>query len=482
MEVAEEAVGRERSCAQCQEKITIDRSNTRSSDDQPKRKRIGDLLIENELVTGAQLEEALEKQKVSGEKIVEALIDLGHLSVEQFVRFLSNQPGVASIELSNYQIPEDVIALIPNELAVAHEIFPIDKMGKLLTLGMVCPLDSTTIGEIESMTGLRVKPILCSPSDIQNAIARYYPKDAPPKDETAASPMEPEVTPEKVETGLKMKKVLKLISGMEILPALPETVAKVREAMDDLSISPNQIAEHIIKDPPIAAKVLSVANSAAYGFPNRVDTIELAVALLGLRETYSIVLSAAVMNLFETSGKFDYKRYWEEAMNCASAAKIIAKACGKSEDKGIFTAGLLHDIGRIALLETCSEDYGKVDFGLLDDELIHAEQECMGVAHTEAGYELASNWNLPVEISDAIRYHHHPDFCDENIVPVTIVALAEKWTRSLALSEVDKDAMLEMSAPMLTTLNMDSDAASITFDLVAGLEPILFEWNGKSAA
>ncbi len=481
MEVAEEAIGRERSCAQCNENITIDRSNTQSSDGMPKRKRIGDLLIENDLVTAGQLKEALEKQKVSGEKIVEALIDLGHLSVEQFVRFLSSQPGVASIELSNYQIPEDVIALIPNEIAVAHEIFPIDKMGKLLTLGMVCPLDSRTIEEIESITGLRVKPILCSPSDIQNAITRYYPKDAPPKNESVPV-AEPKVTPEKVETGLKMKKVLKIISGMKTLPALPETVAKVQEAMDDLSISPNQVAEHIIKDPPIAAKVLSVANSAAYGFPNRVDTIELAVALLGLRETYSIVLSAAVMNLFETSQRFDYKRYWEEAMNCASAAKIIGKACGKTEDNGIFTAGLLHDIGRIALLETDAEEYSTVDFSLVDDDLIKAEQACMGVAHTEAGYELASTWNLPRDISDAIRYHHQPDYCEENSVMVAIVALAEKWTRSLALGNHDKDAMLEQSAPLLETIGMDSDTAAITIDLVTGLEPVLFEWNGKSAA
>ncbi|PCJ51374.1 MAG: hypothetical protein COA73_17565 [Candidatus Hydrogenedentota bacterium] len=436
-------------------------------------------MIEHELITSGQLKEALDKQKKSGEKIVEALIDLGHLTVEQFVRFLSGQPGVASIELSNYQIPDDVIALIPNDTAIENEIFPIDKMGKLLTLGMVCPLDAKTIEEIESMTGLRVKPILCSPTDIKNAISQYYPKNAAPKDESSP---EPEVTPEKVETGLKMSKVLKLISGMKTLPALPETVEKVKEAMDDLSVSPNEVAAHIIMDPPIAAKVLSVANSAAYGFPNRVDTVELAVALLGLRETYSIVLSAAVMNLFETSQLFDYKRYWEEAMNCASAAKIIAKACGKGEDKGIFTAGLLHDIGRIALLETDSEEYSKINFNLIDDDLIQAEQEFMGVTHTEAGFELATNWNLPSEISEAIRYHHNPEFSEQNKVTVAIVALSEKWTRSKVLGNQNKDSLLEQSEPLLKTIQMNADTASVTFDLVAGLEPVFFEWNGESAA
>ena len=102
---------------------------------------------------------------------------MGALTVQNFVNFLAKQPGVASIELANYQVPKNIVALVPKTIAVELEVFPIDKMGKLLTLGMACPLDSSSIERIERETNLRVKALLCAPEDIRNAIRRYYPAE-----------------------------------------------------------------------------------------------------------------------------------------------------------------------------------------------------------------------------------------------------------------------------------------------------------------
>ena len=126
------------------------------------------------------LDEALQVQRNNGGKVVEVLVSLGHLKIDDFINFLSRQPGIASIDLVHYQIPRTITELIPKELAVKHEVFPIVKMGKLLTIGMACPLDSATIAHIEEATGLRVKPILCSQHDIRIAIKNYYPSDDAP--------------------------------------------------------------------------------------------------------------------------------------------------------------------------------------------------------------------------------------------------------------------------------------------------------------
>lgn len=455
----------------------------------PGRKLIGDLLVADNIVTDNMLQEALATQKRDGGKIVEVLIKLGYLSIKDFVGFLSRQPGIASIDLAHYQIPQDLIELIDKDVVIASEVFPIDKMGNLLTVGMVCPLDAVTIGKIESSTGLRVKPILCSPEDIRVAIERYYPDDAkfgglsgstgkaaPAK----AKPVEEETSAPKIETGLKLGTIIRMIQELQSLPALPHTVTAVQEAMNDKQSSATDIAQQIIMDPPIAAKVLSVANSAAYGFPNQVDSIDLAVALLGLRETYSIVLSAAVMNLFETGSKFDYKVYWEESMNVAAASKLIAKGCGQPSGKSFFTAGLLHDIGRIALLETDPASYLKVDSKLTGQQLIAAEQECVGLSHTEAGYELAANWNLPEEISEAIRFHHTPEFSEAFPIQANVTALAESWTRQMALGAFDKNELLRSSAAQLQVLHMNDSTASAVFDEVAGLEQVHFTWESDS--
>ena len=452
-----------------------------------KRKRIGDLMVSQNLITSEMLNEALEKQKSDGGKIVEVLIKLGHMDIDEFVNFLSRQPGVASIDLAHYQISQDIIGLLPKETVITHEVFPIDKMGSLLTLGMVCPLDSSAIEEIETTTGLRVKPILCSPHDIRGAIKRYYPSSSGSGNsegknvatpEAAPKPDE-EVTPHKVESGLRLGNVVRMVRELKMLPALPNTVISVKEAMDDIHVSPNDVAQKIILDPPIAAKVLSVANSSAYGFSNRVDSVELAVALLGLRETYSIVLSAAVMNLFEATKSFNYKSYWEEAMNSAAASRLLAQACGRGADKSIFTAGLLHDIGRIALLETEPESYKRVDSTLIGSDLIKAEQDILGLAHTEAGYELAMIWNLPQEISEAIRFHHTPEFGEIAPAHVNIVSLAEKWTRINEKDAVDKNELLRDSKEQLGKLMIDDSTASGVFDEIAQLERVYFNWDGK---
>ncbi len=138
------------------------------------KKRIGELLVDAGLISGRQLMEALHTQTTRGEKTVDTLIYLGHMNPEQFVRFLASQPGTPSISLRNYHITDELLKLVPKEFAQRHEVFPIDRMGRLLTVGMVCPLDSAAIVELEEITGLKVKPMLCTHTEIRWAIGKYY--------------------------------------------------------------------------------------------------------------------------------------------------------------------------------------------------------------------------------------------------------------------------------------------------------------------
>lgn len=448
-------------------------------------RRIGELLLADELITGNMLREALAYQKEHGGKIVHALNALGYLSIDDFVNFVGSQPGVASIDLSKYRVPPDVVTLFSREFAAEHEVFPIDKLGKLLTVGMICPLDRNAIKTVEHQTGLRVKPLLCSPDQIRNAIKHYYGgehKHGPSltsekeTDESVTSEPSKEQEKGKLKAGLKLEQVVILIRQLDNLPALPETVHRVRESVDDLDITPKEVAGFIAQDPPIAAKVLSVANSAAYGFPNRVDTIELAVALLGLRETFSIVLSSAVMNLFETNKRFDYGRYWETAMNCAAAARIIARAFGKEKEKSVFTAALLHSIGQVALLETVPELYTRVSPTAVGDDLEAEEMRILGMTHAEAGYELATKWGIPEEISIPIRFHKHPELADRFQESVAMVGLAARWSESIGVGE-EKKAALEAAKRYVDILGTDEALISAAFDTVKGLDRARFEWE-----
>lgn len=432
------------------------------------RRRIGELLVDAGLVDAQQLNEGLNIQQQRGTKIVETLITLGYLTAESFVQFLARQPGIASIDLSKYEIPRDLIALIPRDMAVKHELFPIDKLGKLLTVGMVCPLDAATVKEIETSTGLRVKPLLCAPNDIRAAIERYYPApvvEAEPvaKAQPEAKPAEGDENVKGLATSLRLSNVANMIRQIDSLPALPETVRRVQDATLDPMSSIRDVADIIVMDPPIAAKVLSVANSAAYGFAQRVDEVSLAVSLLGLRETYSIVLSAAVVNVFEKTQTLDYRQFWLDAMCCAGATRIVTRAAGRKHIPGVFSGGLLHDIGRLALSEAVPELYSKVQKELQGADLMLAEEDSIGLSHTEAGYVLADHWGLPIDIVEPIRFHHKPDLATDAKEATAIVAIAEVMARTPGDNvDVWKNAIQSLAGPM-GALGIDVENAEAMF-------------------
>ena len=436
------------------------------------RKRIGELLVESGVLTQANVDDALRVQQEKGGKLVEILMALGYLEPLTFAKFLSNQRGIPSLELANYQVPEDILIVITAEFARAKQVFPIDKMGTLLTLGMECPLDTDTIEKLESMTGLSVKPILCSQEDIRSAIEQYYPLEkeettpvpAPKKSantaggdgSTSDSAKEPSPSAEKFETAIKIKNVILLIREIDALPTLPQTVQRVKDAADDENSSLKDIADIVESDPPIAAKLLQLANSVSYGFPNKIDDIGRATALLGPKETFMVVVSSAILDLTERSTTFDHQKYWQDSIFCAGLAKSIATVHDASIASPAFMAGLLHDIGRFALAETVPVQYAAINPALIGDALVTAERQAFLIAHPEAGYFLASRWGLPPEIATAIRFHHNPELAGDDLKMVTLVALSATLTE--CRSEYESDTELPgRSQEFIETLQIDTE-------------------------
>ena len=388
---------------------------------EPAKKHIGEMLVEAGLVTPEHVEEALAKQRAEGGKTIELLIALGRLDADDFVRFLARQGGVPSIDLANYEIPDHIIKVVDRDFVVRNEAIPIDKLGKLLTVAMVCPLDSKTIEDLQEMTQCKVKPLLCSPDAIRKAIQRYYP---PPPTAPAEAARERELNVQGLEGALSLRNVTRLVREIESLPALPDTVRRVRETAADPAVSIRDVGKIISTDPAVAAKILSVANSAAYGFSHRVDSVSHAVSLLGLRETYSLVLSMAVADILNEAPGFDYKRFWNRSVSCAAAARMLAEEHGSKNTGGLFSAGLLHNIGRLVLAHVAPGSYAAIPDHLHGHALIDAEQKAFGIAHPEAGYELAMHWELPEHLAEPIRFHHIPEQATKHAAAVARIAIA----------------------------------------------------------
>jgi type IV pilus assembly protein PilB len=135
---------------------------------------LGELLIQQGAITRIQLNEALAMQERRGGKLAEILIKLRHIDAAKLGHILSTHPGIATVDLARHELSRDLCGLIPEEFAVANQVFPIDKMGKTLTVGMAFPLDKATIAAIAEMTDLRVNAFYCNPDAIRAAVERYY--------------------------------------------------------------------------------------------------------------------------------------------------------------------------------------------------------------------------------------------------------------------------------------------------------------------
>ena len=434
------------------------------------KKRIGELLVGEGLITPAQLDDALEVQKQRGDKTVQILISLGALDTDTFVKFLSQQPGVASIDLENYDVSRETLETVPRELIERHEVFPIDKMGSRLTLGMACPLDAATIRGIEEISGLTVKPILCPAADIQAAIARYYPSEVSENDLPAYmkgnGPGGREATLDRVESALKLSRVGPLIRRINSFPALPETVQRLEEAMQDPERAARDVSEILEADMALAAKVLSVANSSAYGFARTIDSLDLAVALLGLHETYAIVLSVGVADLMSRERRAAWEALQRRSLLCAAAARVVGAASGHPRLPGAYAAGLLHEIGQIVLASIAAQQHARIPAGLEGDDLLRAEEKEIGLTHTEAGYQLADHWDLPSGISQAIRMHHTPEAATEHEALVAIIAMASAIADGgdalarFAADHSDTLDVLGIAEDQLPTLREEAEAAA----------------------
>lgn len=138
------------------------------------KKLLGELLVEWNIITPGQLQEALAVQKEKGGLIGEILVELGFVKEETIAQALTTQYGFPYLPLSNYEINPEVINLVPGRVARQYLLIPVDKIGNNLTLTMSNPLNIQAIEDVELVSGCTAQTFVSTSSDIRRAIAKYY--------------------------------------------------------------------------------------------------------------------------------------------------------------------------------------------------------------------------------------------------------------------------------------------------------------------
>ena len=208
-------------------------------------------------------------------------------------------------------------------------------------------------------------------------------------------------------------KIRDMIEGISSISILPTIFAKVNELLDDPTSSAHDLGRVISGDQGLTVRLLKLVNSIFYGFPGKIDTVSHAVTLIGFRQLRELVLGASVQNMFKGFGdniSFSMEEFWKHSLACGVASRVMAIYRREENPESYFVAGLLHDIGRLVLLEMYSEEYRKV-FTIIEDKnalIFEAETDVFGFTHAEVAKELISFWSLPDSLQGAVGHHHSP--------------------------------------------------------------------------
>ena len=219
------------------------------------------------------------------------------------------------------------------------------------------------------------------------------------------------------------------------IPSLPEVVNHILDVISRPNTPASEIARLIALDPGLTSKVLRMVNSAAYGFQRQISSIQHGIMILGFNTVRGLVLSASILKMFEGQAEhgLDHKKFWEHSLGTATAARIIGQKVRVPEFDDAFSAGMLHDIGKVVLDVHFGQDYRQVIQEAKRQRILAhglpflaTENSVLGVDHTEIGSYLANKWRLPVTMTEVIQYHHAPAQAEHCQPLVHLVALANE--------------------------------------------------------
>lgn len=222
---------------------------------------------------------------------------------------------------------------------------------------------------------------------------------------------------------------------VDALPALPQAVRCAQQALQREDSDDAECAALLARDPAIAARVLRLANSPFYGRPGRIATLADAVTVLGRRTLDTLMTTAAVAAGFRPRDcpGFDFPAFWRHAFGTALVAQALAQARG-ADGAQAFSAGLLHDIGRLVLAVHAPQALAAAQAlaGARALPPLQAERDALGLDHAAVGGLIAAHWQFPPAVVAAIVGHHGPT-ADEVDSPAGLVQAADAVVHALDL-------------------------------------------------
>jgi putative nucleotidyltransferase with HDIG domain len=229
----------------------------------------------------------------------------------------------------------------------------------------------------------------------------------------------------------------KRLDQIKDLPAMPNTLHQVLEALDRVTASAKTLERIVEQDPVLTAKILRLASSPYYSASGEVSSISKAVVTLGFEEVRNLVIGLSLTGVFSDDlgfEEFDSKGLWLHSMGVATASRLLAERIPDLASEELFTAGLVHDLGRFLVCLYFADELREI-LSIRRTEgisLFAAEEQC-GITHASVGAYLAQKWGLSDMLTNVIRYHHRPHGAGPHTKAASVVFLADELCQKINL-------------------------------------------------
>lgn len=267
-----------------------------------------------------------------------------------------------------------------------------------------------------------------------------------------------------------------IVSKTTDLPTIPAAAIKVMRETDSSTSNAATIASTLAQDQALSVRVLRLANSAYYGLSRRVSDLQEAVVVLGMRSVKNLAMVAATypwMSRPVTGYCLGPRQMWTHAFGTAIASQLVAKVSRTGREDTAFTAGLLHDLGKVALSIWLENKINAILLYASRENLSfdQAERKVLGFDHCQVGEYLGESWNLPEDIVRAIRFHHAPASCQAQDSIVDCVHVGNYLTMSMGFGLGGDGLLYEFDEEVFARLGItESDLTSITDTYVEAYE------------
>ncbi len=225
-----------------------------------------------------------------------------------------------------------------------------------------------------------------------------------------------------------------MVENVAALVSPPEVCLRIFDLLQSPDSSARDIGDVIMQDPNLTARLLRVVNSSFYGVGRKVDTVSRAIAIVGIRDLYNLVIAVSAVKRFNAiaSDSMNMDVFWRHSLFTALIARALAKRAGILHPERMFVAGLLHEVGALVLyhkMPRLAQEHLLLAGGD-ESAIFEQELETLGFTHAELGANLLEMWNIPQALQNAVRFHPAPQTASEPREPTIVYAAGILANRS----------------------------------------------------